>query len=106
MDVNAARTLALSLSEAEEHDHRGRPSFRVGKRIFATLWSEDRRAVLKLSPDDQAALIALKPDCFSPIPGGWGRQGWTSVDLGSITPEELEDALHTAWRHVAPKRLQ
>jgi hypothetical protein len=105
MDVGAARTLALSLPEAEEHDHRGHPSFRVGKRIFATLWPEERRAVLKLSPDDQGALISLMPDCFSPIPGGWGRQGWTNVALEHITSEEFEEALRTAWLQVAPRRL-
>ena len=106
MNIETARRLALSLPETEEQDHRGRPSFRVGKRIFATLWPEERRAVLKLFPDDQAALVSLKPDCFSPIPGGWGRQGWTNVVLDHITPEELEEALRTAWRQVAPKRLR
>ena len=41
-----ARTLALKLPEAVEQDHHGRPSFRVGGRIFATLWTGDRMNVM------------------------------------------------------------
>jgi len=37
-----ARALALSLPEAVEQDHHGRPSFRVDGKIFATLWNEKR----------------------------------------------------------------
>jgi hypothetical protein len=37
-----ARAVALSLPEAVEQDHHGRPSFRVGGKIFATLWTDDR----------------------------------------------------------------
>ena len=41
-----ARALALSLPEAVEQDHHGRPSFRVGGKIFATLWTEQRLNVM------------------------------------------------------------
>jgi hypothetical protein len=40
MTPDDARQLALGLPEAVEQDHHGRPSFRVGGRIFATLWDE------------------------------------------------------------------
>jgi hypothetical protein len=33
---DVARHLALGLPEAVEQDHHGRPSFRVGGKIFAT----------------------------------------------------------------------
>ena len=46
VSANEARALALSLPEALEFDHHGRPSFRVGGRIFATLWNEDRMNVM------------------------------------------------------------
>ena len=36
--ADQARQLALGLPETVEQDHHGRPSFRVCKRIFATLW--------------------------------------------------------------------
>src|SRR6201993_4314694 len=45
--VDEARALALSLPEAVEQDHHGKPSFRVGGKIFATLWgAEDKNEML------------------------------------------------------------
>ena len=44
VSTDEARRLALSLPDAVEQDHHGRPSFRVAGRIFATLW--DPRPVL------------------------------------------------------------
>jgi hypothetical protein len=38
VSVDQARRFALSLPEAVEQDHHGRPSFRVAGKIFATLW--------------------------------------------------------------------
>jgi hypothetical protein len=37
LDSQTVRELALALPQAEEHDHHGRPSFRVTGKIFATL---------------------------------------------------------------------
>ena len=52
-----ARALALSLPEAVEQDHHGRPSFRVGGKIFATLWSEERMNVML---DEGGVLTAVE----------------------------------------------
>ncbi len=104
IDNDTVRTLALNLPEAEEHNHFGRLSFRVKGKIFATLWADDRRVVLKLMPVDQDTLRALDA-AFMPVPGAWGDKGWTQVDLMQIERGLLENALETAWRIVAPKRL-
>jgi hypothetical protein len=48
--VDQARRLALALPEAMEKDHHGRPSFRVGGRIFATLWDQDHMNVMVDEP--------------------------------------------------------
>ena len=37
--------------------------------------------------------------------GAWGRRGSTKIRLAGATPSAVEQALLTAWRHVAPKRL-
>ena len=103
VDLETARELALSLAGAEEHPHWGRPSFRVRQRIFATLWPDERRAMVKLSLDDQAALTALSPEVFSPVPGGWGARGATFVSLDHAEPDELLGALTAAWRLLQPK---
>lgn len=99
-----ARALALALPEAAEADHHGRPSFRVDKKIFATLWVKEKRVVVKASLLDQAAWIEWHPQIFAAVPG-WGRQGWTFVDLARIPETLLGDVLRAAWRGVAPKRL-
>jgi hypothetical protein len=105
IDSETVRELPLALPEAEEQDHRGHPSFRVRGKIFATLWDDEGRAVLKLAPAEQAVLTAREPQAFSPIPGGWGEQGWTNVQLDQVGRDEFQRALKTAWRQVAPKRL-
>jgi hypothetical protein len=106
IDNDTAREIALALPEAEEHDHFGRPSFRMrsNSKIFMTLWPNERRAVLKFTLADQMALTSLDP-AFSPVPGAWGEKGWTNVDLNAVAPDHFADALETAWRTVAPKRL-
>ena len=58
IDCTTARELALALPEAEERDHRGHPSFRVKSKIFATLWPDEQRAVLKLALADQTVSFA------------------------------------------------
>jgi hypothetical protein len=101
----AVRTLALSLPEAEEQPHFDHPSFRVRKKIFATLRPAEKKAVLKLSPVDQSVFTAYDPTLFSPVPGTWGKQGWTAVDLTKVKKAMFRDALTCAWRRVAPQTL-
>jgi YjbR len=101
MPTNAAdfRRAALRLEGAEEGSHMGAADFRVGGRIFATLASIDKGyGNLMLSPDIQAAFVAERPDLFVPVAGGWGRGGATHMVLSVATRDELEGALHAAWR--------
>jgi hypothetical protein len=105
VDWQTVREVALALPEVEEHHHWGRPSFRVRKKIFVTLWPDEQRAVLKLDLADQEAFIRFDPATFSMVPGFWGQQGSTNVQLERVGLEELRQALVAAWRQVAPKRL-
>ena len=97
------RRIALSLSDATEGSHFGNADFRAGGKIFATLGLEQEGfGVLLLTPGEQAGMVEDAPEIFSPVPGGWGRQGSTRVRLTKITPDILEAALRTAWsRRVA-----
>lgn len=99
----SVRSLALSLPEAEEHEHWGRPSFRVRKKIFATLWEDEQRAVLKLSLDEQDAFVRSHPETFSA--GSWSHQGWTNVDLRKVDAKLFRELLVASWRRLAGKRL-
>ena len=101
------RRIALSMPEAVEGAHFGNADFRVDGKIFATLALEkDGFGVLLLSPEEQAGMVEDAPEVFSPVPGGWGRQGSTRVSLAKVSPEILEAAVRTAWRKRAPKRLR
>lgn len=98
-----ARQMALALPGVAEKDHFGRPSFRVGGKIFATLWPIEKRAVLKLPADHQTMLFEAQPEAFSPA--RWGSIVWTFVELPKVDKRQLDGLMTAAWRTVAPKAL-
>ena len=98
-----ARRLALSLPEAVEQDHHGRPSFRVAGKIFATQWDEEHMNVML---DEGGILTALdaQPEACEPV--RWGKRlAAVRVDLRSANAKLLRDLLTDAWETKAPKRL-
>ena len=89
--VATARSLALSLPEASERDHHGRPSFRVGGRIFATLWDGEHMNVMLDEPGIRTA-VAAHPACCAEV--HWGRRlAAVRVALPAVPRELLADAL-------------
>jgi hypothetical protein len=98
------RKLALALPETEEKSHFGKPDFRVRNKIFAG-FRDNGQAYVKLPPETQAMLVAAESKILAPIPGGWGRQGWTQVDQNAADETLLKSLLTTAYKHVAPKKL-
>jgi hypothetical protein len=103
VDIETARQLAMSLPEVVEQDHWDHPSFRIKKKIFATLHPEKNTAVLKLSIEDQSIFSLSK--FYTPIKGAWGKQGWTTVDLKKVPKKMFKDSLDLAWCEVAPTKL-
>jgi len=92
------------MAGAAEGSHFGNPDFRVGGRIFATLSLErDGYGVLLLTPEQQAGMVEDEPEVFSPVPGGWGRNGSTRVLLSKVARDVLEGALTTAWQNRVAK---
>jgi len=97
------RRLALALEGTTEAPHFDRAAFRVA-RIYVTLAADGKSANFKFAPDEQELKCTLYPDGFAPVPGGWGRQGWTTATLSALSRAELQDALTTAWRHGVAKK--
>jgi hypothetical protein len=93
------------MPEAEEKSHFDNPDFRVRNKIFAGLYQDETRGVLKLPPELQSMLLDSRPDVFVPAAGAWGRSGWTYVVLASAELGMLRELVPEAWRLVAPKRL-
>ena len=103
VSVDEARTLALLLPEAVELDHHGRPSFRVGGKIFATLWNEQRMNVM-LDEDGIRTAVENAPDACAEV--WWGKRlTAVGVTLPLTDPDSLSELLADAWEHKAPKRL-
>ena len=98
------RRLALALPQAIEAPHFDATSFRVNKKIFATLGEAKDRAVVKLTREQQEMMSSAEPKVFAPVPS-WGKYGWTYVHLTFADAEIARSALTTSWRNVAPKKL-
>jgi hypothetical protein len=101
MTAEQFRRLVLSLADSEEHTHHGHPDFRVNGRIFSTLgFLNETRAMVKLTPEQQADFVHDYPEVFSPAAGAWGRQGSTSVVLPKARKAEMSRAVEAAWRNA------
>jgi hypothetical protein len=106
MKPEALRKLALAWPGAHEEPHFERTSFRVGKKIFATLAPDGLEAMIKLPVAEEAEeLAASRGELFFSY-GTWTtRNGALGVHLARAKRAELEPLLAAAWRSVAPKRL-
>jgi hypothetical protein len=103
--IETFKRLALSFPESMEFPHFDLTSFRVRKKIFATLSEQKQRAMLKLSLVDQSVFCSFDKKLVYPVPGAWGNKGCTYFELKAIKKEMLKDALSQAYCNVAPKQL-
>ena len=102
VSVDQARRFALSLPEAVEQDHHGRPSFRVAGKIFATLWDEEHMNVML----DEGGILAVHQDPKAYEEVWWSKKlAAVRVNLPVIGSEALAELLTEAWELRAPKRL-
>src|SRR4051812_48233820 len=106
MTAEEFRELALSLPEVVEGAHMSHADFRVGGKIFATLGYPDAdHGMVILPPDEQKEYVTAHAAVFVPATGTWGERGATNVLLGAVDAETASDALASAWRKRATKRL-
>lgn len=98
-------TLLLSFAEVTEEPHFEKRSFRVKKKIVATLDEAGRTACLKLTLNDQSVFCLIDKTVIWSVPNKWGLQGWTNINLKKIKKELLQDVVTTAYCTVAPIAL-
>jgi hypothetical protein len=96
--------LALSFPDTEELPHFEKPSFRYKKKIFATYWEKENRAMLKLTPVEQSVYCSYDKSIFFPVNGTWGQQGATLVELKKVRKDVFKEALALAYNGVASKK--
>ncbi|MEW2527340.1 MmcQ/YjbR family DNA-binding protein [Streptomyces sp. NPDC047071] len=100
------RALALALPGAEEKAAWGRPTFRVGGKVFAALADDDASMGVRCPREERDELIAAEPEKFFLRPGHDDRYDWLRVRLSALADTaELRDILADAWRQRAPRRL-
>jgi hypothetical protein len=99
------RKKALSFPAAVELPHFEKTSFRVAKKIFATLSITDNEACVKLSKTDQHIFCSAERGVMYPVPGKWGKHGWTMIDLNRVGKRLANEALVCAYVTVAPKKI-
>jgi len=101
--LHEARRLALSFPEVIEQDHHGFPSFRVAKKIFATVPDEETFHVM-LGADETGVAVSAAPLSCEEL--WWGKQlAGVRVKLAAAELDLLAGLLTEAWRRKAPRRL-
>jgi hypothetical protein len=101
VSAERARSLALSLADSSEAPHFHLSAFRTPRKIFATLDAATPRMNLMFDPDLRDFYMEQAPDAFSPVPGGWGKNGATLCDLRLVDEATLVSALQAAHQLAA-----
>lgn len=98
LSLEQTKQLALSLEGSGEQPHFERIAFTVKKKIFATLSEKHRTLNLKFTPEVQFIFCPPKSDVIFAIPNGWGRQGWTTINLDKANKKLVKSALEEAYK--------
>lgn len=99
------RMMALGFEEAVELPHFERTSFRIRKKIFATMDEKAGIAVLMFTPVEQSLFMKFDEKAIYPVSGGWGAKGATVFELAKVKKKIFEDAVSVAYCLKAPKKL-
>src|SRR5436189_5958037 len=105
ISIEQVRKAALSLPETEERPHFHLTSFRVKNKIFATIHADKNYVMVKLSAIDQSVFCAYDKEVIFPVPGSWGKQGATFINLKKIKKAMFTYALTTAWKTTGRAKL-
>jgi hypothetical protein len=103
-DLASARQFALSLPGAGEKPHFDMASFRVGKKIFATVPPDNCHLHVFVGEDEIEACVAENPGAFEPL--RWGQQArGLRILLAQAAGDRVAELLAKSWRRKASKRL-
>jgi predicted DNA-binding protein (MmcQ/YjbR family) len=104
VSIEAFKNLALSLPEVSEAPHFEKTSFRINRKIFATLDEKQHIACVMLSLIDQSVFCAYDETIIYPVPNKWGQKGATFINLKKIRKTMLKDALQQSYDLVSAKK--
>lgn len=101
--VERVRRICLVMPEAIEVEAWGHPTFRAGKKIFASVSSPrglGHAVVFKPDPDDAPA---LRQDLRIFSPPYWGASGWLGIGIDDpqVDWEFIAELIDASYRQVA-----
>ena len=100
VDIETFRQLALSFPGTIELPHFDKASFRVNKKIFATLDIRNERACVMLTQIDQSVFSTFDKTVIYPVPNKWRTKGATFIELKTVRKVMLKDALAQAYNKI------
>ncbi|MET4083249.1 putative DNA-binding protein (MmcQ/YjbR family) [Pedobacter sp. UYP30] len=103
--VKHFKNIANSFESVIEDTQAEKTSFKVEDKIFATLNTQNFKAILRLSTENQIKYSDLDPSAIYAAPAGWGKQGWTIFELKFVEEVLINKALTQSYCEVAPKQL-
>lgn len=98
-------SLALSLPEVTVEPHFEKASFRIKKKILATINEKEGWATLKFTPEEQQMFCKINSEAIFAVPNKWGKLGWTHLKYKILSEEIVSELLKAAYCNVAPKNL-
>ncbi len=93
--------LALSFEGTTEKPHFEKTSFRIKNKIYLTLNVSAHQAVVKLTEEDQSLFCSHNKTTIFPVEGGWGKRGYTMIELESISKKLFAEILKTSFETVS-----
>jgi hypothetical protein len=100
MTAKTFRRIALGMEGAVEGAHMKHPDFRANGKIFSSLTEDEKRATVKLTPEQQSNFVREGAGVFEPAAGAWGRSGWTTIILKDADEESVGEALTLARQNL------
>ena len=91
------REWSMSFDDVTEEPHFERTSFRVKKKIFATMGKSGEEACLMLTPVDQSVFVDSGKGNIFPVANSWGKKGATIFNLKHVSKSIFKDALKCAY---------
>lgn len=105
MTAAAFRKLALSLPGATEEPHFERVSFRVGKKIFATMTADGTEVMVPVRPIERCyAILESDPAVYRDYGGFTRRHGSLGVRLAKADAKLLRALLREAHERISAKK--
>lgn len=104
MTADDFRAMALAFPDAHEAPHFDRTSFRIGKKIFATMAADGSNGMVRVAPIERLeAIMESHPEAFFSF-GGWTtKNGALGVHLAAVDPALLRELMAGSYEHSAPK---